>query len=125
MNVVFSYPPGSIVFGGGYHEEEPMTEVNDALNRKVLGPESPVNVTVGFLVHMVVMLVAILGVYFSIRTDLQNSLRAGAESHEQLEIQRKDINELTIQIVQMRQELADYRENYNRDMNTYIREPRK
>lgn len=90
----------------------------------LFGGDSPIRVTWGFIVQLVVIVVGMGVGYQAIRSDLQSALREAEVNAKEMKEQRAILNTLQIQIGIMSQQQADFRLTYERDFEKYIREPK-
>lgn len=72
-------------------------------------------------VHVVVILATILGIYFSIRSDIATAIRIGSENADTIKSFQSAIFDLQISNIEIKSDLKNFHNTYEHDSNKYIR----
>ncbi len=75
--------------------------------------------------HVVVIVAVILGCYFGLKADTDKAVAMSMATSEAQKEQAVQVNQMQMNIQSVADDVKWFRQTYERDMNHYIRDPRR
>lgn len=91
----------------------------------LLTDKSTIKLTISSWYHVLVILGTIIGLYFAVRSDVQAAVSLGVSNADQLKAAQESIIQMRMDIRRVSDNVDWFRQQYERDMSKYIREPEK
>lgn len=91
----------------------------------LLTEKSSIKLTISSWYHVIVILGTIIGLYFAVRGDVQAAVTIGSQNAQDLKNAQESIVQMRMDIRRVSDNVDWFRQQYERDMSKYIREPEK
>ena len=102
-----------------------MPNPNEPLVPPFISEKSTIKLTISSWYHVLVILATIIGLYFAVRTDVQAAVTLGSQNAQDLKNAQESIIQMRMDIRRVSDNVDWFRQQYERDMQKYIRDPEK